>query len=58
MPKSCPDVPAEVLTPRSTWKDPAAYDAKARDLANRFTENFRVFEGVSSNIAGAGPKVK
>ena len=26
---SCPDVPAEVLQPRSTWADPAAYDRQA-----------------------------
>ena len=33
VPVEVPDVPAEVLDPRRTWKDPAAYDAKARELA-------------------------
>lgn len=56
MPRSCPDVPSEVLTPRSTWRDPNAYDAKAGELAKLFDENFRAFEGVSVDITGAGPK--
>lgn len=38
VPASCPGVPSEVLTPRSTWKDPAAYDAKAKQLAALFKE--------------------
>ena len=44
MPESCPDVPAEVLNPRSTWKDKDAYDATAADLTRRFANNFKQFE--------------
>ena len=33
VPRSCPDVPSEVLDPRSTWKDREAYDQTARKLA-------------------------
>ena len=56
VPESCPDVPAELLDPRSTWKDPEAYDAQARKLAGMFRENFRRFEGtVSSEVLEAGP---
>jgi phosphoenolpyruvate carboxykinase (ATP) len=40
VPVEVPDVPAEVLDPRRTWKDPAAYDAKARELARMFANNF------------------
>jgi phosphoenolpyruvate carboxykinase (ATP) len=57
VPTSCPGVPAEVLRPRDTWSDPAAYDAKARDLAERFHANFEQFADSSSDeIKNAGPK--
>ena len=45
VPKDCPDVPSEVLAPRSTWSDGAAYDDQARDLTQRFERNFQQFEG-------------
>ena len=49
-------VPTEILTPRSTWKDPAAYDAKAEELATKFEENFQQFSaGVSEEVRKAGP---
>ncbi len=40
MPTSCPGVPAEILNPRNTWDDPAAYDAAAESLRDRFRSNF------------------
>ena len=56
VPKSCPDVPNEILKPRNTWKDGAAYDSKARDLAARFQKNFKDFESqVSREVREAGP---
>jgi phosphoenolpyruvate carboxykinase (ATP) len=56
VPVSVPDVPDEVLQPRSTWDDPEAYDRSARDLAAMFHENFaRYAEGVSPRIREAGP---
>ncbi|MGE0482360.1 MAG: phosphoenolpyruvate carboxykinase (ATP) [Phycisphaerae bacterium] len=58
VPTSCPNVPSEVLQPRKTWKDGAAYDAKARELAQRFTKNFERFAaGTSDAIRHAGPTV-
>ncbi len=57
VPDRCPDVPAEVLSPRDTWKDPAAYDRKARELAQRFRENFQRFSDVSERIKSAGPRL-
>jgi phosphoenolpyruvate carboxykinase (ATP) len=57
VPVSCPDVPSEVLSPRSTWADKDAYDAKARDLARRFNENFKKYEaGVSEEVRAVAPK--
>ena len=57
IPESCPDVPPEVLNPRSTWADGDAYDAQARKLAGMFAENFKKFEErVSEGVKMAGPK--
>jgi len=50
------DVPSEVLHPRRTWSDPAAYDAQARKLAEMFRKNFERFGEVDSAIKNAGPK--
>jgi phosphoenolpyruvate carboxykinase (ATP) len=56
VPQTCPDVPAEVLQPRNTWKDPHAYDAQAKKLAGMFVENFGQFANdVSAEVRAAGP---
>ncbi len=44
IPTACPEVPSEVLTPRSTWADQTAYDAKARELFEMFQANYRKFQ--------------
>lgn len=43
IPTSCPNVPSEVLMPRETWADKAAYDAKATELKSMFDANFTKF---------------
>jgi len=56
IPQSCPNVPAEVLNPRNTWTDKAAYDAQAEKLAAMFTENFKTFaKDVPEAVRAAGP---
>jgi phosphoenolpyruvate carboxykinase (ATP) len=56
-PACVPHVPAEVLTPRATWSNPADYDAQARRLAGMFVSNFAAFEaGVSASVKAAGPR--
>jgi phosphoenolpyruvate carboxykinase (ATP) len=58
VPVSCPGVPPEILAPRKTWKDPAAYDKKARELAGMFESNFRENAGdAPDEVRDAGPTV-
>jgi len=49
-------VPANVLNPRSTWSDPAAYDTQAKKLARMFRENFEKIGNVDAATKNAGPK--
>lgn len=58
-PKSCPNVPTEILEPRNTWKDKAAFDAKAQNLAEKFVKNFEQYaSGASQEILEAAPLLK
>jgi phosphoenolpyruvate carboxykinase (ATP) len=57
VPTHCPEVPDTVLDPRNTWRDPAAYDLQARDLANRFQANFETFASdMTEEVVAAGPR--
>ena len=57
IPKSCPNVPAEILNPRNVWKDQAAYEQSAKNLAAKFAENFaKKYPDMPKNIVEAGPK--
>ena len=58
VPTAVPDVPSAVLSPRTTWSDPAAYDAQARKLATMFRENFDQYRAEApEGAAAAGPLV-
>ena len=56
VPVEVPGVEPALLDPRSTWRDPDAYDVKARELARMFVENFRKFDA-PAEVAAAGPRV-
>ncbi len=57
IPSRCPEVPEQVLQPRETWQDKAAYDATARKLAGLFTENFKEYaDRASPEVRAAGPE--
>jgi len=57
IPQSCPNVPPEFLDARGAWKNKAAYDHAAADLAARFSKNFEKFD-VPDKIRVAGPKAQ
>lgn len=57
VPVRAPGVPSEVLRPRDTWADPAAYDAAAAKLAGMFRENFERFApDLPPEVVAAGPR--
>jgi len=59
VPTECPEVPSEILIPRNTWDDKAAYDAQAQKLAGLFADHFQTYEDVASDeTAAAGPTLQ
>src|SRR6266545_2380921 len=58
VPTKVPSVDSKLLDPRSTWRDPAAYDRRARELAQMFSTNFEKFAAdTPPEISAAGPRV-
>jgi phosphoenolpyruvate carboxykinase (ATP) len=58
VPQSCDGVPSEVLNPRNTWQDGNAYDAKAKELTERFKKNIDQFgDTIPESLKQAGPIV-
>jgi phosphoenolpyruvate carboxykinase (ATP) len=58
VPRQIPgSVPPEILVPRNTWRDPAAYDATSAKLAALFRANFEQFTAqVAPAVREAGPR--
>ncbi|MDE3839983.1 phosphoenolpyruvate carboxykinase (ATP) [Bacillus methanolicus] len=54
IPLHVPGVPDEVLQPNKTWKSQEAYEAKAKELADKFRENFKKFKNVPAEIEEKG----
>ena len=59
VPTSLPGVATEILDPRDTYANPAEWEAKAKDLAERFIKNFKKYEGNEAGkaLVAAGPKL-
>jgi len=57
VPVSAPGVDPQILNPRETWADKAAFDATARTLINKFIENFAQYvDAVDAGVLEAAPK--
>ncbi len=56
VPTAVEGVPADLLIPENTWEDKAAYQAKAKELAKSFVENFKKYTHMSDEVVNAGPK--
>lgn len=58
VPKSCPEVPSQVLDPASSWPSREAYMKRYRSLASRFIDNFKKFEDQApDDVKRAGPVI-
>lgn len=59
VPTELPGVDSKILDPRDTYADASEWDAKARDLSERFIKNFTKFTGNEAGkaLVEAGPKL-
>jgi phosphoenolpyruvate carboxykinase (ATP) len=58
VPLALAGVDTKLMTPRDTWRDPAAYDEAAAKLAAMFHENFAKFARyVDADVVKAGPSL-
>jgi phosphoenolpyruvate carboxykinase (ATP) len=58
VPKSCPDVPENVLYPATAWPSQEKYDQRYRQLASRFINNFRKYSAsCPPEVQLAGPNI-
>jgi phosphoenolpyruvate carboxykinase (ATP) len=58
VPTSCPGLPEQILQPRKTWPDAAAYEQAAKKLAAQFRQNFTKYaDQASDEIKSAEPAV-
>jgi len=59
VPNECPGVDSKVLTPKNTWKDGAAYEKKARELAGLFVKNFDQYKDFATKeVIAVSPQAK
>ena len=58
VPAAVPGVPSEILDPRHTWADKAAYDRTATELAEKFTRNFEKYaDFANAEILAGAPRL-
>ena len=57
VPTLCKGVPSEILIPRNTWSDKAAYDRQANKVGALFRKNFEKYaDKASAEVLAAAPK--
>ena len=57
VPKTCPNVPDDVLYPWKSWPDKNSYDQKYKQLASLYRENFKKFaDGCTPEVIACGPR--
>ncbi|MBN2387705.1 MAG: phosphoenolpyruvate carboxykinase (ATP) [Anaerolineales bacterium] len=58
VPKSCPEVPEDVLYPARSWAKEDEYWKRYKQLASRFIDNMKKFEAETpKEVVSAGPKI-
>ncbi|KAK9488719.1 ATP-utilizing phosphoenolpyruvate carboxykinase [Lipomyces starkeyi] len=59
VPKSCPNVPSQILNPAKSWADgPADFALEVAKLGSLFAENFEKYrDGCSKEVIAAGPSL-
>ena len=59
VPTELPGVDTGILDPRDTYADAAEWEAKAKDLAERFAKNFKKYETNEAGkaLVSAGPQL-
>jgi len=57
VPTTCPGIDDKLLRPREAWQHPKEYDRAAQELAARFRENLKQFEGnLAEGARKGGPQ--
>ncbi|KAI3637593.1 hypothetical protein MIR68_004242 [Amoeboaphelidium protococcarum] len=58
IPKSCPNVPDNVLNPQKSWDSSSEYEATVNELAKLFQDNFKQYASMAEkSVCEAGPKM-
>ncbi|HIF9370613.1 TPA: phosphoenolpyruvate carboxykinase (ATP) [Photobacterium damselae] len=59
VPTALPGVDSNILDPRDTYTDPLQWESKAKDLAERFVNNFDKYTDTTegANLVAAGPQL-
>jgi phosphoenolpyruvate carboxykinase (ATP) len=58
VPKTCPNVPEDVLYPARSWQNEEDYWKKYKQLASRFSQNMKKMEDeIPQTVISAGPRI-
>jgi phosphoenolpyruvate carboxykinase (ATP) len=58
VPKTCPNVPDEILNPKTSWTGTADFTGEVGKLAELFQENFKKYsDEATPEVIAAGPQL-